>query len=50
MHSTFSASYTNNTTIGSTKGFFSFSSQSVFESQKGPSFIERLKANVLHWI
>ena len=48
MQHNFSASLTANTTIGSTRGFFSFSTQSVLESQKGPSFIERLKSNILH--
>lgn len=47
MHTAFSGSVTANT-IGSTRGFFSFSTQSCFDNSKGPTFFERLKSNTLH--
>ncbi|OHT00934.1 hypothetical protein TRFO_32231 [Tritrichomonas foetus] len=49
LPSAFSTTVTqNSTTAGSTKGFLSFSSQSVIDSSKGPSLSERIKNNCLH--
>lgn len=47
MHSTISASLSTNT-IGSTKAFVSFSSNSIFKQQKGASYSEKVKSNILH--
>ncbi|KAK8892164.1 hypothetical protein M9Y10_029387 [Tritrichomonas musculus] len=48
MHSPYSTSFTITNTIGSTRGFVSFSSNSVFSQQRGPSNTEKFKSNILH--